>query len=212
MATPRKRPEIPNPFDQPGLTADVLRDAMRSGEARRALATKIDAPTRGGTDAFFEKVASLRMLLIPHGWTFSNDDNFCTAISPDGKHAIAIAKGSLGTGDEDGEPETARKMGPATLAVVAANKAQGSFFFAETKSSESPILTWILLWRRTGNLVRLELSLPDTESNGFICGWKARYPLPDIDMNPQPLDGAGDGGPDDDDDDSAYDFDVDRRG
>jgi hypothetical protein len=174
--------EVANPFEQPGLTEEVLLAALEAGHAIRANATALDAPTRGGSEAYFEQVVSLRRELLPHEWTYSNARNFCTVISPDGKHAIAIAQGTKGTGLVNGEPETARALGPTTAEKIEINLAQLDLFESSNREAKEEPLTWFLLSYRDGGRVYSELSLPElrTES-GIVYRWRQRWLLSELD-------------------------------
>lgn len=188
--------DIPSPFVD-GLTEELLVDVVLRGEARRNDATALDAPARGGLDCHYEKVLAIREELIPNAWTIDNKKNYCRVVSPCGLHAIAIASGTRGTGDLDANPETARPMGEATRTVVAANRAQCSFPFAEESRTLSDRLTWLLLTFRDGDVCKAELSLPDAiAEDGTVCSWKQRYLLdvPDLDR-PTVLSDDDDGGP-----------------
>jgi hypothetical protein len=184
--------EVEDPFELPGLTEEVLIDALRAGEALRAEATLLDAPTRGGSGAYFEKVRSLRVQLIPHGWTYSNARGFCTVISPDGGHAIAVATGTEGTGDVRRTPETARAMGPATAERIATNVVQLGLFDVDGDAPVQP-LTWLLLSHRArhreGDRIFAELSLPDGRTEaGVVCTWRQRFVFEPFDLAPRPFD------------------------
>jgi hypothetical protein len=184
----RRIPElgkIPSPFVH-GLSPDGLRRVVARGEALRALATSLDAPTRGGSNAYFEKVLGLREWLVPLGWTIDNHKNFCTVLSPDGDHAIAVAQGSLGTGDPKGKPETIKPMGPATQAIVQANVSLQVPLFGD-RSPEALLThrTWLLLTYRESDVVHCELSLPEGFSElGFVCKWEKRHCLAPVDLGP----------------------------
>jgi hypothetical protein len=180
----RPNPNIPNPFHLPGLSEELLQEIVAQAEGLRAQVTSLDPPTKGGFDVYSEKVRGLRFGLIPHGWTFSNKANFCTVTSPCGGHAIAVAQGTAGTGQLNTEPETVRPMGPATLAVVNTNSLQLGLFDSPRPVTVPRPFTWILLTHRTGELVFIELSLPDGASDsGFVCTWRQRYLLDPLNLS-----------------------------
>ena len=184
MKHPKSEPgKIPSPFAY-GLSPDGLRRVVARGEALRAMATRLDAPTRGGSNAYFEKVLGLREWLVPLDWTYDNAKNFCTVRSPDGAHAIAVAQGSLGTGDPNSRPETIKEMGPATQAIVQANVSlQIPLFGDRTLAPLLAYRTWILLTHRVQDVVHCELSLPEGFSDdGFVCKWLKRHCLAPVDL------------------------------
>jgi hypothetical protein len=174
-------PEVADPFEQPGLTEEVLLGALSAGNALRANATALDAPTRGGSEAYFEQVVYLRRELFPRDWTHSNDRNFCTVVSPDHRHAIAIAQGTRGTGLVNGQPETARGLGPTTAGVIEANVAQLDLFGTSSRDAKEQPLTWFLLSFRDRGRIYSELSLPElrTES-GVVFKWRQRWLLSEL--------------------------------
>lgn len=188
---------VGNPFDLfPGLTEDLLVEALRNGEAVRAEATALDAPMRGGSDAFFEKLRTIRVGLVAHGCGYSNEQNYCTVISPCGGHQIAIAAGTRGTGLPNARPETARPMGPVTGAIISVNRAQLDLFRTPTKEP-AKMLTWLFLSYRErhprGDRIYAELSLPEAQTDKrIVCKWRERYIIPPFDLTPDPFDVGSD--------------------
>lgn len=177
---------LEDPFALPGLTEEVLAESLVRGETLKAEATALDAPTRGGLNAHFEKVLALREELVPHGWTYSNSRNYCTVVSPCGRHAIAVARGTEGTGVVHPQPETVRGMGPATSSVVDINRVQLDLFAAAVQDSSPARLTWILLNRRVGDTIYSELSLPEAYTDeGVVCKWRQRLRLEPIELGGQ---------------------------
>ena len=175
---------VDSPFVS-GLTEAVLIDAVLRGEARRNEATLLDVPSRGGTEAYFERVLALRQSLCPQSWRLDNDLNYCRVVSPCGRHSIAVASGSAATGDPDMQPETLRGMGDATRMVVQCNMLQLALAFPGAKfvRPKPKVFTWVLLTHRDGPSVCAELSLPSHISeDGFVCRWEARYILDDINL------------------------------
>jgi len=177
--------EVESPFDLPGMSEQLLIDVLISSEGIRAEATDIDAPTRGGTEAYFAKVRELRIGLLPFGWTYSNASNYCTTISPCRGHAIAVAAGTWGTGLVHPTPETARSMGEVTTRVVEVNQVQLSLFNSPVIARQEQPLTWLLLSHRAGDRLYAELSLPDGQTeNGVVCTWRQRFVLSPSDLGP----------------------------
>lgn len=192
-------PGLLNPFDLPGLTPELLMQAVERGEALRDQATSLDAPTRGPMQAYYERVRHLRQALLPHGWTKNDDRNYCTVVSPCGRIAIGVATGTNGTGRPHPTPETCREMGTVTALRVAVNRAQLSLFPIDDTAVPAP-WTWLLLSRREADVVHAELSLPDgTTDRNVVCTWQQRYLLEPLELRPDPMrdeetDDGGSGG------------------
>lgn len=198
-----------------GLTQDILREAIEQGEIARASCTANDPPCVPGIYSWGSTVRSLRDILIPqpYGWTKADEGNYSTVINPDGSFQIAVVTGDLGTGLADHDSTSKYPKGPKTQDAVHANEQQ--FLFpedrkaAEEKAAKQEAsdkrITWILLKRRSGDLVFAELSLPKTISDsGFVETWQERVILDPVEVEPIAL-------KDDEADDEAIEVVVKRR-
>jgi hypothetical protein len=70
----------------------------------------------------------------------------------------------------------------------------------DTSSVDAPV-TWFLMRHRDGDVVRIELSLPESFQNNYIETWKERIILEPLRLDPEPTgtrrdEGGGDGGAD----------------
>ena len=185
---------VTNALADLGLTFEILRDALEQGEIARASCTANDPPCVPGIYSWGSTVRSLRDILIPkpYEWTKADESNYSTVISPDGSFQIAVVTGDLGTGLADHNPTSKYPKGPKTQDAVRAN--QGYLFPEDQKAADEAAakqeaankrITWILLKRRSGDVVFAELSLPKTISNsGFVESWQVRIILDPIEVEP----------------------------
>lgn len=182
-----------------GLTREPLLEAVIAGLLARDACTSNDPPFLPGIYQWGRTVRALREGLAPLGWSRSDEGNFCTAVEPDGRFAIAVASGCGYTGQAGPEmPTTKRRKGPSTADAVHAN-AQLYLFeeFAPAATRKPDRVTWVLSFHSDGEEIRAELSLPDSiGDDGHIDGWRER-----IILGSQPLDddtatAAPDFGPD----------------
>ncbi len=197
---------VPTPLDF-GLTPEHFREVVERGEALRNNATELDAPTRGGSDAYFERVLGLREIAVPLGWKYENHRGFCRVFAPDdGPVAIAMRPGDASTGLVQHRPQLARVMGAVSLAAVRRNNA-GLQQPLLPGGAVVMALTWFLLTRRDGDMVSFELSLPASiTDNGWVHGWEQRIIFDQINLSEALKD-------DDnlDDDEESIDVDVELR-
>lgn len=176
-----------------GLSADVLREAIKRGEAHRSGCTRNDPLSFPGIAAWARTVRSLRELLIPQGWLRSDENKIPLIIDPLGRLAIAVATGNSDTGSAETSSKTKYPKGPATMAAVAKNAEQLAFDFYEQSIRIQPkrtsdCLTWVLLFRRCSGEIRCELSLPSKiGEDGRVVDWVERIILPPISLD----DGSG---------------------
>jgi hypothetical protein len=186
---------VTNALADLGLTHDILREAIEQGEIARASCTANDPPCVPGIYSWGSTVRSLRDILIPkpYEWTKTDDGNFSTVINPDGSFQIAVLTGDLGTGLADHNPTSKYPKGPMIQDAVKANQ-QLLLFPAAQKAAEEAAakqeaaenrIMWILLKRRSGDLVYAELSLPKAISkSGFVESWQVRIILNPVEVEP----------------------------
>jgi hypothetical protein len=183
-----------------GITRDPLMNAVMAGLLARDSCTENDPPFFPGIFQWGRTVRALREEAAMLGWTRSDEGNFCTAVEPEGKFAIAVASGCENTGRKPpATPTTKRRKGPSTAEAVNAN-AQLYLFadLAPAVRSDSPDrVTWILLFYRDKEEIRAELSLPDSiGDDGHINGWRERILLGAQSLDKDILPVAPDFGPD----------------
>jgi hypothetical protein len=183
-----------------GITRDPLMNAVMAGLLARDSCTENDPRFFPGIFQWGRTVRALREETAILGWTRSDEGNFCTAVEPEGKFAIAVASGCENTGCKPpATPTTKRRKGPSTAEAVNANAQL--YLFAElapAAQSDSPDrVTWILLFYRDREEIRAELSLPDSiGDDGHINGWRERILLAAQSLDKDILPVAPDFGPD----------------
>ena len=110
--------EVTNALTELGLTNEILREAILTGEAARDNCTANDPPSAPGFAAWARTVRALREILLPNNWSKNDDNNLSTVVSPDGSFAIAVVTGDEGSGQAGAKPQTKYPKGPATIAVI----------------------------------------------------------------------------------------------
>jgi len=186
---------VTNALADLGLTVDILREAIEQGEIARASCTANDPPCVPGIYSWGSTVRSLRDILIPkpYEWTKTDEGNFSTVISPDESFQIAVLTGDIGTGLADHNPTSKYPKGPMIQGAVKANKQMLLFPEHQKAADEAAAkqeaadkrITWILLKRRSGDLVFAELSLPkEISKGGLIEKWQVRIILDPIEVEP----------------------------
>jgi hypothetical protein len=168
------------------LAPDDLLTPIRLGAAARRTATGHHPKAYGGWRDYSERVAGLRDLLTPRGWTAEEVDGVCMTVHPRRRLSIMTALGTAGTGTS-APVSTRRKRGEATEKVVQVN---AQLALALEIEEPPPALratlmpTWVLLVNTDGDRIRSELSLArHMADDGFIDAWFARIALPDIRVN-----------------------------
>lgn len=194
-----------------GLTAEVLLEAVRMGEAARATCTENDPRYFPGQFAHARVVRGLREQLRPQGWKRNDKQNFSTVVRPDGFIRIAVATGNEDVANPDIAPKTKSTKGAVMEAAVASNTKQQwlpGFELdnpnppdADDSADNTPIRedcqTWVLLFHRTNNKVLCELSLPEGLGEDMhLDAWKIRIILGSVDTDPTVILPLPDSGPD----------------
>lgn len=166
------------------LSVDVLRDAVARGEAARNSCTANDPGITPGFLAWARTTRGLRDLQAPAGWRRSSEGGLETAVSPDGKLALAVATGDEATGRAGSPPKTKYSKGPATAAAIEQNQLS---LFAEPGRAELSRVTWLLLIARGVDEVRCELSLPkEIGDDGKVESWSERIILAPVGRDGEP--------------------------
>ncbi len=177
----------------PGITVQVVHEALKVGEANANSCTANDPPSLAGILRWARTTRALRELLAKHGWRRSNLHGLPTVVSPDGKVAIAVSTGDEGTGTT-GEAKTKYRKGKAAEAVVAWNQLALLGFEGgaddELESASADRVTYYLLFTKDGDEIRSEISLPSNiGTDGRIEALETRFLLPPLnlkDVPPQP--------------------------
>jgi len=175
-----------------GLSVDILSDAIRAGYQGWSSCTELDPPMYPGISMWANIVRRLRQRVLAEGWTYSDEGNYSTVLSPDGTFALAIATGDENTGNSSIQPTTQSPKGPRTISAVQVNEAQLVFGFIvseeedrNSQNGDDKATTWILLVHRNNTVINAELSHPlDIDDNQRISGWHERIILPIVEFSP----------------------------
>lgn len=168
-----------------GLTEAELLQAIGRGMLARSECTPNHPPLHAGFVTWSNTVCALREVLLPKGWSRSDEGNYSTVIHPSGSFAIAVATGDENTASVDANPMTKSPKGPSTRNAVAINLNQASLFpdlMPVLQSEKDARVTWLLLVAVVGSKVKAELSLP-INCEGKVDGWKERLILSDLDFD-----------------------------
>jgi hypothetical protein len=192
--------EVVERLTQLGVSAEMLREAVKKGQFARDNCTEDDPPATPGIYAWGRTTRGLREILRPLGWRRCDAGNYSRTINDGAGIAIAVSAGDDATGRPAVNPKTRYRKGPLTAAVVARNIAQLELFDNHSpppphdELSQEPI-TWFLLIAATESEVRCELSLPSAIGfDGRIEKWKERIILEPVQLDPEPME-TTDAGP-----------------
>lgn len=184
-----------------GLDAEILRRAVLAGAMAADTCTDLDPPGFRGYTQWGVCTRELRAGLAPD-WTPRNRQNLPLVVSPDRAMCITVGMGDPATGIENATPQTKNPRGRVTLSAIRENAGQLTLFDAMDRIRIAPdagsmTLTWILLFRRDGDTIRCEMSLPSAwDENGRPSAWAERLILepvggedlpPAVDTEPEPM-------------------------
>ncbi len=210
----RDEPQVPGPEDaedrllELGLSVDLLHGAIREGQIAGDFCTEAHPVFYPGCRVYGETNGGLRLRLALQAWTFNNDANIPRAISPDGKMVITALQGDAQTGLRDGrDAQTRRPRKEGSIRIIKRNE---QLVMVDLLPGDDPEVigdqadagevgpTWFLLYFRSGDKVRCELSLATgVTSTGGLIKWRERLILPELDMHhgPNGPDALGDDSP-----------------
>lgn len=177
-------------------TADLL-DAVRAASHARAMCTDLDPPMYPALSLWAHGVRRLRQRLLPLKWSISNDGGYCTIVSPEASHAIAVASGDVNTGNPHASPTTLCPKGPRTEEAISANQLRLDLRRPgedEIAVAHEQCETWLLLIQIDGDKseVRAELSLPSgQDEQGRVTTWVERILLRPFDLDTNLADRPG---------------------
>jgi hypothetical protein len=133
------------------LTPQVLEEALRRGEIGRNACSPLDPGPLFGMTPWGRTIRGLRELLSPMGWRRKERPQSLT-ISPDVRVAIAVATGTIATGNKDAVPTTKWPKGAATAQAIQQNAQLVLPGMAPKEEEErfttQAYTTWVLLFRR----------------------------------------------------------------
>lgn len=200
-------PEAAARLRELGVSQGRLDEALDAGDVAARQATIFSPVNAAGMYRWLETVTRLRTGLAADGWQAKDPNNSPRIVHPSGRTVIVAASGNARTGLDDGDPRTARARGTTSFRSVQLNAEQLELnlglaavihdMSAETGTSE---LMWFLLYHRTEDELRAELSLPFRMSvKGHVDSWRERILLPSRTFDSglvRPLDVLDDGGTD----------------
>lgn len=161
----------------PGLTVEVIHDALRYGEASANSCTANDPPILSGFLRWARTLRGLRDRLAAHGWRRGILLGMPTVVSPDGKVAIAVSTGDEGTGTE-ADARTKYRKGAAAISAIETNQLMfgGEGFDSPSDEEHNEVAapadraTYYLLFVKVGDEIRAFTSV------GHGRRWEDRGP------------------------------------
>lgn len=194
--------DVHSRLQQLGLKVPDLLDAVRAAQHGRAACTELDPPIYSALSLWAHGVRRLRQRLLPLKWSMSNEGGYCTVVSPDAAHAIAVASGDVNTGKAYASPTTLSAKGPRTQDAISANQLSLDLRLpdaSEVDVAEEQCETWLLLIYVDSDVgeIRSELALPSGQDDmGRVTTWAERIILPSVDFQTDPFDSSIDDLPD----------------
>lgn len=192
-------------LDRLGLRANIFQKAAQDGHLGLVSCTENDPPFFRGLTVWGYTIRSLREQLVPLGWKRDNAGNYARTFSDESRINIIVASADAGTGRSNLIPRTKSPKGSYTQQAVQSNAIQGVLegFLPDLNqegglpSTSLGYPTWIFLIYITEGTIRAELSFPTVIESGNIQSWRERIILPEIDIDPSPLEKEPeDSGPD----------------
>lgn len=114
----------------------------------------------------------LREKLSAFGWTVQNTGGAAYIISPCKNHSIRVFTGNKYVGVKDGNASNQSMKGNTLREDI-----------HPSLNSGTGTTIWTLLYHKSGELMRLELSQPKSFKKGKIDDWGTRIKIPDIRFN-----------------------------
>ena len=165
-----------------GLSRDELIEVVMAAVTARKSCTGNDPLSAPGWMSWKEGSRRLREMLLPKGFLRSNDDGVPWVIDPKSGARFCVVNTNDGTGLLEREPQQSSKKGPATNRAVSRNSAP--LFEAmglkepavEASTVRQPFTqqAWYLCVYCEGDVIRAELSLPVSMSDGYFERFQER--------------------------------------
>jgi hypothetical protein len=174
-----------------GLKLEDLMAAIEGGVHASNSCTENDPASAKGFIAWSCTTRILREVLAPMGWNRCSKGGLESIVSPCGRIGIVVSSGCQNTGIETASPRTKYSKGTQTSSCLQ-NNCDQLFDDSEVLNShsyEKPAhLTYFLLHHRDSNEVRVELSLPTSQSkSGHVQNWVERIILPSFSLETIPI-------------------------
>lgn len=191
--------EIPEPDEvrrrltELGLTVELLLGAVHQGQSAADFCTASHPRYYPGSVAAGETIAGLRDRTAALGWSFDDEDNIATTISPDETVVLTACSGDEQTGLRAGRhAQTKRPRGAASVRHVR-RRTQYELDALLPPEERRPNVgdlvplgpMWYLLFHREKgtDTVRSELSCAmGVSDTGALLEWSERLILPELNM------------------------------
>ena len=176
------------------IPLEVLSEAVHVGHNQGDFVTAAHPRIYRGIAIWAEVTRVLRHRLIEVGWTLDDADNISRVVSPEGDVTIVAISGNEWTGlrNKHGQVNTRWPRGPGGIRIINRNTQyelalEGGVSHAKNDLVDSYGGTWFLLYFRSDDIVRSELSYARAVESGGLIEWKERLILPDINLlGPRP--------------------------
>jgi hypothetical protein len=201
--------EVPEPdavlqrLAELGVPLEILLEAVRRGQLAGDFCTESHPRFYRGIVVYSEINGGLREQLAGLGWSFNDEDNIARAISPDGTVVVTGVAGNERTGlRSTPHAQTQRPRREAGIRIVRRNsqlELEELLPADERRDGDAVVVTgptWFLLWYRTEDKIRSELSLArGVTAGGALLEWSERLILPGIDLLDGPNASGSEAGP-----------------
>lgn len=179
-------------LQQLGLQRDRLVRAVLRGDAGASSSTALHPSSDAGYRRWSDTVAGLRLAFLPHGWSLSNAQNYCTIYNPQTRIAVVVMAGDIKTGSRISSPRSKYPKGAATGQRLRLNQEQQTSMFPDIKAPHEVVSqdckTWVLVQYGADDGVHIELSLAKSQDKaGFVVTWYERLLFPTIDPRGESL-------------------------
>lgn len=169
---------------QLGLDLQLISDALRDGDvgSREACNDPSFPPTAAGYFRWAITVASLRRSHVSSGkWELLDEQNRALIKACGADRTVTACGGTADVGDPNGFPDVAHRKGRATEEAYAQMELMTlSQVLKIPRDDKSTPLDghWLLLYYRSKDTLKAELSLPAGIEDGKVTGWRVRVILP----------------------------------
>lgn len=164
--------------------------ALETGDkAAINASTKYHPNTAAGLSRWIEMVRTLRLSMDKAGgWCPADEQNRPTSYHPSRNLTLSIVAGDEFTGSRNGTPNSIRALGRRARETADENVGRGgtpALFPVEGLRKDQPRITelepvdgnWFLLYHRTEDELRAEISLPLGSREGRVHQWQIRVLL-----------------------------------
>ena len=172
-----------------GLSVELMVRVAQRAAAEAATCTAFDARGAAGSLMWTRMLRYLREELAMTGWDVSRPRNSELTYNRDLGLQLVVTSGDGMTGQTAGSPQPKNPKGPTFFEAVNNNQDPldfGPSFALPESASEadnSPLATWVVVYRSSGRQLYLEVSRPASVDPGGYVRWDERIiisvPTPD---------------------------------